>query len=114
MELNGRSALLLHASSTSIQPQRAFGAAVVGTRESASRPKTMSKIAISEVEAQHRAAETTISGLIELEAGLEGDALDRRTYRPAVDFQSARRQPSRALRTGTAKLDGAADGAVTV
>ena len=76
--------------------------------------KTASEIAIGDVEAQHRATETMIAGPVELEAGLEGQFLERRTDRLALDFQRARRQPSRALRAGTAKLDGADDRAVTV
>src|SRR5262245_25969333 len=55
-----------------------------------------------------------IAGSVELEAGLEGHAPQRRTDRLALDFQRARRQRSRALRTRTAKPNGAADRAVTV
>src|SRR5690348_10123108 len=55
-----------------------------------------------------------VAGPVELEAGLEGDALERCTYRPAIYFQRAGRQPGRALRAGAAKLDGADDGAVCV
>jgi len=89
-------------------------AAVVRACGSVPPSANLREVAKGEVEAQHRAAKTTIAGSIELEAGLKGDALERRTYRLAIDFQSARRQPSQALRTSSAKLDGADDGTVSV
>jgi len=78
------------------------------------RDPTVGEIAIGNIEAQQRAAEALVAAPAELEAGLEWHALERRTDSLTFDFQRPRRQRSDVLWTGTAKLDGAGDRAITV
>jgi hypothetical protein len=108
----GDSALLLNASSAWMQLQGAIGAAAVRAREIGFSIQMTGEIAIGGIETQHPGAEAMVASPLELEAGLEGQSIERCTDRLALDFQRARRQPTRALRARGAKLDGANDRAV--
>src|SRR5262245_28331465 len=65
----------------------------------------MAEIAIGEAHAGARAAEAAVIALVEIEAGLERNALDRRTHGLAADLQRVARQTDMAHGAGARELD---------
>src|SRR5262245_33207548 len=65
----------------------------------------MAEIAISEAHAGDRAAKTAFVALVEIEAGLERNALDRRTHGLAADLQRIARQTDVANGARARELD---------
>ena len=67
----------------------------------------MVEVAIGEAHAGHRAAETALIVLVEVEAGLERQPLDRRTNRFTMNLQRIAGKPHIAGRTRAGELHGA-------
>ena len=68
------------------------------------RRALMTEIAIGEAHARDRSAEAALVFLVEIEAGLERNALDRRADGLAADLKRIAGQPQMAHRTGAAEL----------
>ncbi len=70
------------------------------------------EVAIGEAHARYRATEAHVIALVEIEAGLERESLQRGAYRIAANLDGVDRQPGVADRTRAAELDGARHRAV--
>src|SRR5579883_392610 len=80
----------------------------------ACRASAAGEIAIGEVEARERAAEALRVGLVDIEAGMERNPVDRRAGLVALRPHGAGRKGHKANGPAAAKLNGAGNRAVTV